>query len=79
MKELLDQIIRELVDKPDDVTVREVETDSMVVYEIRVGDGDVGKVIGRQGRTATALRTLVSAITAKGGDKRAVMEIIEDR
>lgn len=75
----MDQIIRELVDKPDDVTVREVETDSMVVYEIRVGDGDVGKVIGRQGRTATALRTLVSAITAKGGDKRAVMEIIEDR
>ena len=79
MKELLDQIIRELVDEPDEVSVSEVETESTVVYELRVGDGDVGKVIGRHGRTATALRTIVSAITAKEGGKRAVMEIIEDR
>ncbi len=79
MKELLDQIIRELVDEPKEVSVTEVEMESTVVYELRVGDGDVGKVIGRHGRTATALRTIVSAITAKEGGKRAVMEIIEDR
>jgi predicted RNA-binding protein YlqC (UPF0109 family) len=79
MKELLDQIVRELVDEPKEVSVTEVEMESTVVYELRVGDGDVGKVIGRHGRTATALRTIVSAITAKEGGKRAVMEIIEDR
>ncbi len=79
MKELLDQIVRELVDEPKEVSVTEVEMESTVVYELRVGDGDVGKGIGRHGRTATALRTIVSAITAKEGGKRAVMEIIEDR
>ena len=78
MRELLEQLIRDLVDKPDEVVVNEVETERMVIYELRVGDGDVGKIIGRHGRTATALRTLISAITAKGGGKRAMMEIIEE-
>ena len=78
MKELLEQLIKELVDKPDEVVVTEVETERMVIYELRVGDGDVGKIIGRHGRTATALRTFISAITAKGGGKRAMMEIIEE-
>ena len=78
MKELLEQLIKELVDKPDEVVVTEVETERMVIYELRVGDGDVGKIIGRHGRTATALRTLIAAITAKGGGKRAMMEIIEE-
>jgi len=78
MKELLEQLIKELVDKPDEVIVTEVETERMVIFELRVGDGDVGKIIGRHGRTATALRTLISAITAKGGGKRAMMEIIEE-
>ena len=78
MKELLEQLIEELVDKPDEVVVTEVETERMVIYELRVGDGDIGKTIGRHGRTATALRTLISAITAKGGGKRAMMEIIEE-
>ena len=78
MKELLEQLIKELVDKPDEVIVTEVETERMVIFELRVGDGDIGKIIGRHGRTATALRTLISAITAKGGGKRAMMEIIEE-
>ncbi len=78
MKELLEQLIKELVEKPDEVVVTEVETERMIINELRVGDGDVGKIIGRHGRTATALRTLISAITAKGGGKRAMMEIIEE-
>ena len=78
MKKLLEQLVKELVDKPDEVLVTEVETERMVIYELRVGDGDVGKIIGRHGRTATALRTLISAITAKEGGKRAMMEIIEE-
>ena len=61
------------------MSVTEAETDSKVVYKLRVGDGDVEKVVGGHGQTATALRTLVSAITAKEGSKRAVMEIIEDQ
>ncbi|MBF89604.1 MAG: RNA-binding protein [Candidatus Marinimicrobia bacterium] len=78
MKELLEKIIKELVDSPDDASVTEVDSENAIVYEVRVGDGDVGKVIGRHGRTAIALRTIVSAITAKQGGKRAMMEIVED-
>ena len=78
MKELLEKIIKELVDKPNEASVIEVDSENAVVYEVRVGDGDVGKVIGRHGRTAIALRTIVSAITAKKGGKRSIMEIVED-
>mgnify|MGYP001435775099 FL=1 len=78
MKELLEKIIKELVDSPDDASVTEVDSEKAIVYEVRVGDGDVGKVIGRHGRTAIALRTIVSAITAKQGGKRAMMEIVEE-
>lgn len=56
----------------------EVDSEKAVIYEVRVGDGDIGKVIGRHGRTAIALRTIVSAITAKQGGKRSMMEIVED-
>ena len=78
MKELLEKIIKELVDKPNEASVIEVDSENTVVYEVRVGDGDVGKVIGRHGRTAIALRTIVSAITTKKGGKRSIMEIVED-
>ena len=78
MKELLEKIIKELVDKPNEASVTELDSENAVVYEVRVGDGDVGKVIGRHGRTAIALRTIVSAITAKKGGKRSIMEIVED-
>ena len=56
----------------------EVDSEKAVIYEVRVGDGDIGKVIGRHGRTAIALRTIVSGITAKQGGKRSMMEIVED-
>lgn len=77
MENLIAQIVKELVDKPDEVTVTPVESERTITYELRVGDGDLGKVIGKRGRTAGALRTIISAISAKGGGKRALLEIVE--
>jgi len=76
MKELLEEIARALVDNPDDVQVAEVEGEQTAVLELRVRDEDLGKVIGRQGRTARAIRTLLSAAGMKI-HKRFVLEILE--
>ena len=76
MKELVTFIAKALVDKPEDVQVEEVEKDDMIVEELRVAKEDLGKVIGKQGRTARAIRTLLTA-TASKIDKRARLEIIE--
>ena len=76
MKELIEYIARSLVDNPDQVQVREVEGEKTTVYELRVGDGDLGKVIGKRGRTARSIRTLLNAAATKIG-KRAVLEILE--
>lgn len=65
MVELVRYIARSLVEKPDAVDVREVETDEGVTIELRVDPDDMGKVIGKQGRIAKAIRTVVSAATAK--------------
>ena len=77
MEKLIEDIVKELVDKPDEVTITSVESERTVIYELRVGDGDLGKVIGKKGRTAQAIRTIVAAISAKGGGKRAQLEIVE--
>ena len=77
MKELIETIVKELVDKPDEVKVELLESERTIIYELSVGDGDLGKVIGKKGRTAQALRTIISAIRAKAGGKRAIMEIVE--
>jgi predicted RNA-binding protein YlqC (UPF0109 family) len=76
MKELLEFIAKQLVDNPNEVSVAEVEGERTTVYELRVGTGDLGKVIGKKGQTAKSIRTLLSAASAKHG-KRAVLEIIE--
>ncbi|MCG3121631.1 MAG: hypothetical protein ALAOOOJD_04834 [bacterium] len=76
MKEFLEFIIRHLVDKPNEVHVNEVDGERTVVYELRVGQGDMGKVIGKHGKTAKSVRTLLAAAAAKSG-KRAVLEILE--
>ncbi len=76
MKEFIEFIIKHLVDHPDDVQINEVDGERTVVFEIRVGPGDMGKVIGRRGQTAKSLRTILSAASAKMG-KRAVLEILE--
>lgn len=76
MKELIDYIVRALVDHPDQVTVSEIEGNQTSVLELKVAKEDLGKVIGKQGRTARALRTILSAASAKN-KKRSVLEIIE--
>ncbi len=76
MKELIELIARSLVDHPDDVKVSEVEGAQTTVLELRVADGDLGKVIGKQGRTARAIRTILSASGTKQ-KKRFVLEILE--
>ena len=77
MKELLEDIVKSIVDKPDEVKVTLIEGDSTEIYELVVGEGDLGKVIGKKGRNVSAIRTLLSAATAKKGGKRSILEIIE--
>lgn len=76
MTEFVANIARALVDNPEEVDVREVTGERTIVYELRVNENDLGKVIGRGGQTARSIRTLLSAVAAKQG-KRAVLEIIE--
>ena len=76
MKELVTFIATSLVDQPDAVEVTEVEKDDTLVFELRVAKEDLGKVIGKQGRTARAVRTLLSAAAGKE-NKKVRLEIIE--
>ncbi len=76
MKELVEFIAKALVDEPDQVRVTEIEGEKITVIELRVAPGDMGKVIGKQGRTARSIRTLLNA-TATKLRKRAVLEILE--
>ena len=77
MKNLLEEIIKAIVDSPDDVSINLTESENTLIYEVKVGEGDVGKVIGKKGKNVGSLRTLLSAATAKAGGKRAILEIIE--
>ncbi|TNF55896.1 KH domain-containing protein [bacterium] len=76
MKELISQMAKALVDKPEEVSVAEVDGERTTVYELRVASSDLGKVIGKQGKTARSMRTILSAAGTKLG-KRCVLEILE--
>ena len=76
MKELIEYIAKVLVDNPDEVRVTELEGKQTSVIELRVAKEDVGKVIGKQGRTARAMRTILGAASTKL-KKRSVLEILE--
>jgi predicted RNA-binding protein YlqC (UPF0109 family) len=76
MKDLIEYIAKALVDNPQEVNVNEVEGNQTSVLELKVAKEDLGKVIGKQGRTARAMRTILSAASAKI-KKRTVLEIIE--
>ena len=75
MKEFIEFIAKYLVDDPEGVVLEQEEKDNKIIFKLKVAETDVGKVIGRKGRTAQALRTLLSAIAAKEG-KRAILEIL---
>ena len=76
MKELIAYIAKALVDKPEEVQVTEIEGEQTSVIELKVAKEDLGKVTGKQGRTARAMRTILSAASTKI-NKRSVLEIIE--
>ena len=76
MKDLIEYIVKALVDNPDKVIVKEIAGEKSIIFELRVGEGDLGKVIGKEGRTAKAIRTIITAAAMKQG-KRTVLEIIE--
>jgi predicted RNA-binding protein YlqC (UPF0109 family) len=75
-KELVEFIARSLVDDPDGVAVNMIEGEKSTILELRVAEGDVGKVIGKHGRIAKAVRTILSAAATKSG-KRVVLEILD--
>ncbi len=76
MKALVEQMAKALVDSPDEVSVKEVDGERTTVFELRVASSDLGKVIGKQGKTARAMRTILGAAGTKIG-KRCVLEILE--
>lgn len=76
MKELIERIARALVDRPEEVQISEVAGENTIAIELRVAKEDLGKVIGRKGRTAIAMRTILNAAGTKMG-RRYVLEILE--
>lgn len=76
MSELVEYIAKSLVDNPEKVSVNEVESSNSVVIELRVAEDDMGKIIGKQGRIAKAIRTVVKAAAIKR-NKRVVVEIVQ--
>lgn len=76
LREMIEYIAKSLVDNPDEVVVSEIGGEQTSVIELRVAKEDLGKVIGKQGRTARAMRTLLSAVATKA-HKRSVLEILE--
>lgn len=75
MKEILESIIKNLVSNPETVQINEMQGQTAIVYEVKVAEEDMGKVIGRQGRVAQAIRTIVKAIASKE-QKRVTIEFI---
>ncbi len=76
MKELIELIIKGIVDNPDKVEINEIIGEKSSIYEVRVDSDDIGKVIGRQGRNIKSIRTIVNAAAQKD-DKRVVIEVVD--
>ena len=76
MKEAVEKIIKALVDKPDEVIISEKPSDRSVAISVQVAEGDMGKIIGREGRTVKAIRSILYAASQKHG-KRFVLDVIE--
>ncbi len=78
MKILLESIVKSLVDSKDDIKVVEINFKDSILYQLHVSDDDLGKLIGKKGKTILAIRTIISAASLKAGIPRSVIEIIED-
>ncbi len=76
IKEVLEEIVKAIVDNPEQVKVSKIDGDQTVILEVSVAEGDLGKVIGRKGRTITAIRSILSSVGGKNG-KRYVLELVE--
>ncbi|MGA9406846.1 MAG: KH domain-containing protein [Bacteroidota bacterium] len=76
MRDFIEYIAKQLVDNPDAVSLVDEEKEGKVILKLKVGEADVGKIIGRKGRTAQAMRVLLSAVAAKNG-KRAMLEVLD--
>jgi predicted RNA-binding protein YlqC (UPF0109 family) len=76
MKDLVEFIVKSLVDEPGEVSISEIAGDRVTLFELRVSKKDIGKIIGKKGRTALAIRTILNAVSTKQG-KRAELEIVE--
>jgi predicted RNA-binding protein YlqC (UPF0109 family) len=76
MKELIEYLAKVLVDRPEDVVVHEIAGETTTVLELRVGEGDLGKIIGKHGRTILAIRNIVSAVAGKE-NRRVTLELLE--
>jgi uncharacterized protein len=76
MKQLVEMLVKALVDNPDKVDIREITGEKNVMFEVRVSEEDVGKVIGKSGKTINALRTIMRAATSKE-NKKVIVEIIQ--
>ena len=77
LTDLIKVIISELVDSPKEVDIKEVETENQIILELKVAKDDFGKVIGKSGRNISAIRTILFAINAKEGGKKARLDVIE--
>jgi uncharacterized protein len=78
MQAFLEYVVKGLVEHPEEVTITPVQRNGMTIYELRLNEGDVGRIIGRQGMTINAIRTLLLAGSAKQG-LRCAVEIVEDK
>jgi predicted RNA-binding protein YlqC (UPF0109 family) len=76
MRDFIEYVAKNLVDYPDEVEVRQIDGEKTIIFELKVNKGDIGKIIGRGGRTIKAIRTLLVTTAAKNG-LRAVLEILE--
>ena len=75
--DLIKSIVIELVDNPNEVDIKEVETDNQIILELKVAKDDFGKVIGKSGRNISAIRTVLFAVNAKKGGKKARLDVVE--
>ena len=75
-KQFLERIVKALVDKPDQVKITEVEGESTIIYQLRVGRGDYGRVVGREGQIADSIQTLLRAVVFSKKSKHAILEIL---